>query len=80
MILRSASMSILKRLTLRTLCSGRDWRWIWEKRYEVRIDEASSALFQDVDEDFQDKYYQEYLDIMALGVVVKRPGGVPGER
>lgn len=42
-----------------------------EKRYEVRIDEASSALFQDVDEDFQDKYYQEYLDIMALGVVVK---------
>ena len=42
-----------------------------EKRYEVRIDESSSALFQDIDEDFQEEYNQEYLEIMALGVVVK---------
>lgn len=42
-----------------------------EKRYEVRIDESSSALFQDLDEDFQEEYYREYLEIMALGVVVK---------
>ena len=42
-----------------------------EKRYEVRIDESTSALFQDIDQDFQEEYYQEYLEIMALGVVVK---------
>lgn len=34
-------------------------------------DESSSALFQDIDEDFKDEYYQEYPEIMALGVVVK---------
>lgn len=42
-----------------------------EKMYEVRIDESSSALFQDIDKDFQEEYNQEYLEIMALGVVVK---------
>ncbi len=42
-----------------------------EKKYEVRIDESSSALFQDIDEDFQEEFYQEYLEIMALGEVVK---------
>lgn len=42
-----------------------------EKMYEVKIDESSAALFQDIDEDFQEEFYREYLEIMALGVVVK---------
>jgi len=42
-----------------------------EKKFEVRIDESSSALFRDIDKNFQEEYYEEYLGIMALGVVVK---------
>lgn len=42
-----------------------------EKIYEVSIDESSSALFRDIDEDFQEEYYQEYLMIMALGAMIE---------
>jgi len=42
-----------------------------EKMYEVNIDESSSALFRDIDEDFQENYFQEYQLIMALGLVVE---------
>jgi hypothetical protein len=42
-----------------------------EKMYEVNIDESSSALFRDIDEDFQENYYQEYQLITALGLVVE---------
>jgi hypothetical protein len=42
-----------------------------EKMYEVNIDESSSALFRDIDEDFQEKFYQEYQLITALGLVVE---------
>ncbi|WP_348303092.1 hypothetical protein [Methanothrix sp.] len=42
-----------------------------EKMYVVNIDESSSALFRDIDEDFQENYYQEYQLIMALGLVVE---------
>jgi hypothetical protein len=42
-----------------------------EKMYVVSIDESSSALFRDIDEDFQENYYQEYQLIMALGLVVE---------
>ena len=42
-----------------------------EKMYVVSIDESSSALFRDIDEDFQENYYQEYQLITALGLVVE---------
>jgi hypothetical protein len=42
-----------------------------EKMYEVNIDESSSALFRDIDEDFQEKFNQEYQLITALGLVVE---------
>ncbi|MDQ1312777.1 hypothetical protein [Methanothrix sp.] len=42
-----------------------------EKMYVVSIDESSSALFRDLDEDFQENFYQEYQLIMALGLVVE---------
>lgn len=42
-----------------------------EKIYEVSIDESSSALFREIDEEFQENYYQEYQMIMALGLVVE---------
>ena len=42
-----------------------------EKMYVVSIDESSSALFRDIDEDYQKNYYQEYQLITALGLVVE---------
>jgi hypothetical protein len=41
-----------------------------EKRSEVFIDEFSSPLFEDLDEEFQEDYPQEYLKIMALGLLI----------
>lgn len=41
------------------------------KEYEISIDESSTPLFRDIDEEFQDEYYQEYQKIMALGLVVE---------
>ncbi len=41
------------------------------KEYEISIDESSTPLFRDIDEEFQEEYYHEYQMIMALGVVVE---------
>ncbi|HEX7444795.1 MAG TPA: hypothetical protein VF300_00245 [Methanothrix sp.] len=41
------------------------------KEYEISIDESSTPLFRDIDEEFQDEYYQEYQKIMALGLVIE---------
>ena len=41
------------------------------KEYEISIDESSTPLFRDIDEEFQEEYYQEYQMIMALGVVIE---------
>jgi hypothetical protein len=42
-----------------------------KKVYEITFDESSAPLFRDIDEEFQDEYYEEYQKIMALGLVVE---------
>jgi len=42
-----------------------------DKKHDITIDESSAPLFRDIDEEFQDEYYQEYQKIMALGLVVE---------
>lgn len=41
------------------------------KIYEVCIDESTSALFEDIDEGFQEEYFEEYMVLMALGLLVE---------
>lgn len=41
------------------------------KKHEITIDESSSPLFRDIDEEFRDEYYQEYQKIVALGLVIE---------
>ncbi len=41
------------------------------KIYEVCIDESTSALFEDIDEGFQEEYSEEYMVLMALGLLVE---------
>ena len=50
-----------------------------KKEYEITIDESSAHLFRDIDEEFQDEYYQEYQKIMALGLVVEGLVEEPGK-
>ncbi len=40
------------------------------KKHEVSIDEFSAPLFQRIDEEFEKKYHEEYLQIMALGLLI----------
>jgi len=49
------------------------------KKYEITIDESSAPLFRDIDEEFQEEYYQEYQKIMALGLVVEGLVEEPGK-
>jgi hypothetical protein len=50
-----------------------------KKENEITIDESSAHLFRDIDEEFQDEYYQEYQKIMALGLVVEGLVEEPGK-
>ena len=50
-----------------------------KKECEITIDESSAHLFRDIDEEFQDEYYQEYQKIMALGLVVEGLVEEPGK-
>ena len=50
-----------------------------KKEYEITIDESSAHLFRDIDEEFQEEYYQEYQKIMALGLVVEGLVEEPGK-
>jgi hypothetical protein len=50
-----------------------------DKEYEITIDESSAPLFRDIDEEFQDEYYQEYQKITALGLVVEGLVEEPGK-
>jgi hypothetical protein len=49
------------------------------KEYEITIDESSAPLFRDIDEEFQEEYYQEFQKIMALGLVVEGLVEEPGK-
>ena len=50
-----------------------------KKEYEITIDESSAHFFRDIDEEFQDEYYQEYQKITALGLVVEGLVEEPGK-
>ena len=50
-----------------------------DKEYEITIDESSAPLFRDIDEEFQDEYYQEYQKITALGLVIEGLVEEPGK-
>ncbi|VVB63317.1 Uncharacterised protein [uncultured archaeon] len=41
-----------------------------EKRSELFVDELTSILFEDLDEDFEVDYPEEYLRIMTLGLLI----------
>lgn len=41
-----------------------------EKRSELFVDELTTPLFEDLDEDFEVDYPEEYLRIMALGLLI----------
>lgn len=43
----------------------------FEKEYEITIDEFSAPLFRELDEDFIDGFYTEYMKIMALGLLIE---------
>lgn len=40
------------------------------KIYEVYLDEFYTSLFREIDDDFQEEYYREYLKIMSLGLLI----------
>jgi len=40
------------------------------KKYEISIDEFYTPLFDRIDEEFGEKYYVEYMQIMALGLLM----------
>ncbi len=42
-----------------------------EKNYEVYIDEFSAPLYDELDEDFEDSYPEEFFKIRAMGILIK---------
>ena len=43
----------------------------FEKQYELYIDEFSAPLYEEIDEEFEDSYPEEYFKIRALGILIK---------
>jgi hypothetical protein len=43
----------------------------FEKQYELYIDEFSAPLYEELDEEFEDGYPEEYFKIRALGILMK---------
>jgi hypothetical protein len=43
----------------------------FEKQYELYIDEFSAPLYEEIDEEFEDSYPEEYFKIRALGILMK---------
>jgi len=41
------------------------------KEYEITIDEFSASLFDEIDEDFQNEFVDEFLKIRALGYIIR---------
>jgi len=42
----------------------------FEKIYDIYIDEFTSPLFEELDEEFQQSFPEEFLKIMALGILI----------
>ncbi len=42
-----------------------------EKQYELYIDEFSAPLFDEIDEEFEDSYPEEFLKIRSLGILIR---------
>jgi hypothetical protein len=43
----------------------------FEKQYELYIDEFSAPLYEEIDEEFEDSYPEEFFKIRALGILIK---------
>lgn len=43
----------------------------FEKQYELYIDEFSAPLYEEIDEEFEDSYPEEYFKIRTLGILIK---------
>jgi len=43
----------------------------FEKQYELYIDEFSAPLYEEIDEEFEDSYPEEFFKIRALGILMK---------
>lgn len=41
------------------------------KKYEITIDEFSASLFDEIDEEFQDEFGDEFLRIRSLGLIIR---------
>lgn len=41
------------------------------KKYEITIDEFSASLFDEIDEEFQDEFGDEFLKIRSLGLIIR---------
>lgn len=41
------------------------------KKYEITIDEFSASLFDEIDEEFQDEFCDEFLKIRSLGLIIR---------
>ncbi|MGV8174819.1 MAG: hypothetical protein ACP5OU_03875 [Methanothrix sp.] len=41
------------------------------KKYEITIDEFSASLFDEIDEEFQDEFGEEFLKIRSLGLIIR---------
>lgn len=42
-----------------------------EKQYELYIDEFSTPFFDEIDEDFEESYPEEFFNIRALGILIR---------
>lgn len=42
------------------------------KKYEITIDEFSASLFDEIDEEFQDEFGDEFLKIRSLGLIIRQ--------
>jgi hypothetical protein len=43
----------------------------FEKQYELYIDEFSAPLYEEIDEEFEDSYPEEFFKIRILGILIK---------
>ncbi len=41
------------------------------KKYEITIDEFSASLFDEIDEEFQDEFGDEFLKIRSMGLIIE---------
>ena len=50
-----------------------------DKRVEVRLDEITTPLAKNVDDEFADEYPEEYYKVASIGMTIERLLGPPGD-